>query len=149
MSNLEKAYYDKCIELTAENKKLRLELEKHQKIDERAKDLQWRCFKYKKFFEPLAMQYGKAFDSYKILSTYFDKLLDIYNKFLLLNPSFNVKLSDADKNYIIKELQLILIDYKKLKPLKEYDIIRDLTISPKVPKPIKKEFERKNFVVKK
>jgi Zn-dependent M32 family carboxypeptidase len=149
MTDLEKQYYEKWKEQVLENRKLKQELEKHQKIDERLKDLKWQTVKYKKYFEPLAAEYKEVYDFSQLLVSYMEKLVSLYNNYVLLNPNFNVRLSEGDKNKIIKELQLILLEFLKLKIPKEYEIIRDLQINPKIPKTTRKEFERKNFIIKK
>lgn len=149
MNSNEKAYYDKLMEKVNEIRELKIELEKHQNLDERIKDFEWKYFKYKKYFNPLAREYNKVYSYSLILNEYLQKLYNLYEQNLLLNPNFNVKLSDDDKNKIIKELQTILLEFGKLKMPKEYDIIRETDLNPKSIKTTKKEFELKHFVIKK
>lgn len=148
MNELEKAYFDKWKEEVNKNRKLNQELEKYKKKEDYLKEMEWKYFKYKKFFEPLAREYKNAYRYLENLNDKFEQLVQLYNKFILLNPNFHVKLNEENKNEIITEVQLILLDFIKLKKPEEYEIIRDLTIDPKTPKTIKKEFERKNFIVK-
>lgn len=149
MNKLEKAYFEKWKEEVNTNRKLNQELEKYKKKENYLKQMEWKYFKYEKFFEPLACEYKKAYQYLENLNNKFEQLVQLYNKFILLNPTFHVKLNKEDKNKIITEVQLILLDFIKLKKPNEYEIIRDLTIDAKTPKTSKKEFERKNFVVKK
>lgn len=149
MNELEQAYFNKWKEQVNENRKLKQKLEKFQKREDLLKEMEWKYFKYKKFFEPLAREYKKAYKYLTILDDYFEQLVKLYNEFILLNPNFTVKLSDNDKNKIIKELQLILLSFIKLNKPLEYEIIREITIDSKTPRTTKKEFERKNFIVKK
>lgn len=149
MNKLEKAYFDKWKKEVSTNRKLNQELEKYKGKEDYLKQMEWKYFKYKKFFEPLACEYKKAYQYLENLNNKFEQLVQLYNKFILLNPNFHVKLSEEDKNKIITEVQLILLDFIKLKKPNEYEIIRDLIIDAKTPKTSKKKFERKHFVVKK
>ncbi len=149
MTDLEKQYYEKWMEQVRQNRKLKQKLEKYQKIDERIKDIEWQTVKYKKFYHPLAREYKRLYDFTQILVNYFEKLVKLYNSLILLNPNINVKLRDEDKNKVIKELQLILLEFIKLKIPSEYDVMEDIETPPKIFKTVKKEFERKNFIVKK
>lgn len=149
MNELEQAYFDKWKEEVNKNRELTQQLEKYKKKEELLKEMEWKYFKYKKFFEPLALEYKRAYQYLENLNNKFEQLVKLYNKFVLLNPNIHVKLNEEDKNKIITEIQLILLDFTKLQKPNEYEIIRDLTISPKTPRTAKKEFERKNFVVKK
>lgn len=141
MNELEKAYFDKWKKEVSTNRKLNQELEKYKEKEDYLKQMEWKHFKYKKFFEPLACEYKKAYQYLENLNNKFEQLVQLYNKFILLNPNFHVKLSEEDKNKIITEVQLILLDFIKLKKPNEYEIIRDLIIDAKTPKTSKKNLK--------
>jgi hypothetical protein len=149
MSNLEKEYFNKWMEQVEINKDLTKQLDYYKKQEAYFNEIRWQIEKYKKYFEPLARAYKKAYSFCNNTDNILNQMVELYNKYILLNPNIKSVLKEEDKNHIIKEIQILLSQFLKIKKPLEFDIIRDTKINTKTPKTVKKEFERKNFVVKK
>lgn len=123
MTNLEKAYYDKWLEQVKLNKELKLKIEKYETVIEEDRLFKVQYNKYKRCFSPLANNYKKLYSWSSELNYKFLDLITLFNKYILLNPNFNIKLSYENQVEIIKETSLIIAQYLKMQKMpKEYDI---------------------------
>lgn len=150
MNEMEKAYYDKWLEQVKLNKELKFKIEKYEKIIEEDKLFKPQYIKYQRCFQPLANKYQELYLWSKEINNKFTELVNLFNKYILLNQNLSVKLSENDKSTILKECSLIILQYLKMTKIpKEYDLEWVQDLNPKTIKTTKKEFERKNFIVKK
>lgn len=150
MDRMEKAYYDKWLEQVKLNKELKLKIEKYEKIFNEDKLFKNQYLRYKRCFQPLANKYSELYSWGKEINDKFIELVNIFNEYILLNQNFNVKLSESDKSIIIKKSCLVILQYLKMQKLpKEYALEWVQDLNSKTIKTSKKEFERKNFIIKK
>ncbi len=151
---MEKEYYRRWVEQVAENKKLKLELEKYKKIYESNGDFHKKFLLYRDSYEPLKHKYENLNDCYNKLYKYVEEILNIFNSHILLNENIpNIKIQENTKTEIINATRICLFKILKINKLEFYHFKTMRLNKNKKAKneiiPVKKEFEKKNFVIKK
>lgn len=113
------AYYEKLLEQVRINRELNNELEKYKKLYSISKEY----MRYKKNFNEFKKEYENLFFSFKNYYEQTSKIVDEFEKRILLNPNFsNIKLSLEEKTNLINLLRPILIKLKSIKLPKQIDL---------------------------
>ncbi len=154
MADLEKEYFNKWINQVRENKELKSELEKYKRLYNKNGDFQKQYLTYKKYFEPLVKAYKEIYNYSIELQIVFEKLIELYKTRLLLNSSFTkVKIEKNELIELLNETKSLLRKYQDISIPDRFNVQQEnFSIKGKKKEqliPIKKNFELKNFVVKK